>query len=416
MPGRPAHGSRRMAASPGEPSPRVATSCSHSLRAGRSTPTCKASWPTSRWASPMPESQWPSGRALRLWREVRDIRERLAMRTRRHRIPMGLAVAYSFLGKAVQPVQGVSPGAGLLAEAFPLVEKLLRINPSFLTTASPGRSAQRQRPCLQQDGPAGRHASLIRASLAHSGSPGSRLPRHASIFMPWPSSPQLRQRASADRPPRRGRPAGAQPRTVPAAHRIDAKALAYPISSSCLQPARILRLDARTGAGGHSFREAMEVCAQLHASQPQFSLRAAPGHLHANQGEPPARRSSLPRQGPLPAVSRHPREPRHQARGAHRRHSPAAEASRDLAAVEREAGKLTEALILFEQTATTAPGLQANALDLRAEASRAEAWDGTGLICSADRSTEAVRAHQQAIELQKIAVAKEPEQVLYRSG
>jgi len=103
MPGRPAHGSRRMAASP-ESLRRSRDSCSHSLRAGRSTRPAKQAGRL-QVASPMPDRSGHLDEALRLWREVRDIRERLAYENPAVIDSNGTGCRLFVSRQAVQPVQ-----------------------------------------------------------------------------------------------------------------------------------------------------------------------------------------------------------------------------------------------------------------------------------------------------------------------
>jgi serine/threonine protein kinase/tetratricopeptide (TPR) repeat protein len=364
--------------------------------------------------------------ALRMWQEVRDLRERLAYEN-----PLviefqwNLAVAYSYLGKQHSQVKEFPQALALWQQALALVEKLLRINPGFPdyrlrladlhndnghVYSKMGRQADTLKSFEQ--------AGLILEALVRD-CPDTATYVHALAINRHNYGNELRQIGRRDE----ARPCLERSREL-CLQLIaeDARALAYPfLLVHVYNQLGILRLDAKEPEqAAQSFREAMELSLKLHGSQPEVEVPLYEQLLatcYANQGEA-ARAANQPAQARdhyrQALAIREKLVAKHAAMTDVIRQ--AAEASRDLAAVEREAGRLPEALALYDQARDyCVKAFKANALDLRAQSVEGETWDGTGLILAElKRSDEAVKAHRQAIDLQKIAFDKEPAQTLYR--
>jgi tetratricopeptide (TPR) repeat protein len=362
--------------------------------------------------------------ALRMWQEVRDLRERLVYEN-----PLviefqwDLAVAYSYLGKQHSQCKEFPQALALWQQALPLVEKLLRINPGFPdyrlrladlhndnghVYSKMGQQADTLKSFEQ--------AGLILEPLVRD-CPDTATYVHALAINRHNYANELRQIGRRDE----ARPCLERSRELCLQLiAADARALAYPfLLVHVYNQLGILRLDAKEPEqAAQSFREAMEVSFKLYGSQPEVPLYAQLlATCYANQGEA-ARAANQPTQARdhyrQALAIREKLVAKHAALTDVIRQ--AAEASRDLAAVERETGRLSEALALYEQARDyCVKAFQANALDLRAQSVEGEAWDGMGLILAElKRTDEAAKAHRQAIDLQKIAFGKEPAQTLYR--
>jgi tetratricopeptide (TPR) repeat protein len=362
--------------------------------------------------------------ALRMWQEVRDLRERLVYENPAViEFQWDLAVAYSYLGKQHSQCREFPQALALWQQALPLVEKLLRINPGFPdyrhrladlhndnghVYSKMGRQADTLKSFEQ--------AGLILEPLVRD-CPDTATYLHALAINRHNYANELRQIGRRDE----ARPCLERSRELCLQLiAADARALAYPfLLVHVYNQLGILRLDAKEPEqAAQSFREAMEVSLKLYASQPEVpQYEQLLATCYANQGE-------AARAARQPAQARdHYRQAlaiREKLAAKHAELTDvirqAAEASRDLAAVEREAGRLPEALTLYDQARDyCVKAFKANPLDLRARSVEGEAWDGTGLILAElKRTDEAVKAHRQAIDLQKIAFGKEPAQTLYR--
>jgi serine/threonine-protein kinase len=361
--------------------------------------------------------------AVRVWQEVRDKRERLAYENPAVvEFQWDLAVAYCFLGKQYSQKKEFTEALACWQQAFPVVEKLLRINPTFPDyrlrladlnndnahvyskigrQADALRSFEQARPILED---------LVRDC------PDTATYRHALAINRHNNGNELRQIG------RRQEARQSLERSLELCQELiatDESFLAYPyLLVHVHNQLGLLHQDANeVDQAAACYRRALEVCLKLHHAQPQMALyEQLLGTCYANLGSA-ARAAHQPDE-----AERHYRQA-HDIREKLLREQAeltdvnreAAEASRDLAGLLRETGKTKEALTLFERARDHAQkAFQANPLDLRAQSVEGEAWDGIGLLLAPmGRREEAIQAHRRAIELQKTAVAKEPEQLVY---
>jgi serine/threonine protein kinase len=362
--------------------------------------------------------------AVPLWQEVRTMRERLAYENPAVvDFQWELAVAYCFLGKNYSQQKELAEALACWQQAFPVVEKLLRINPNFPDyrlrladlhndnahvyskmgrQADALRSFEQARPILED---------LVRDC------PDTATYRHALAINRHNNGNELRQIG------RRPEARQSLERGLELCLELIAKDesfLGYPfLLVHVHNQLGLLHQDAKElDQAADRYRQALEVCLKLHRAQPQMALyEQLLGSCHANLGS--AARAAKK----LDEAEGHYREAHAIREKLVREHAEltdvireAAEASRDLADLLRETGKTKEALALFEQARDHAKrAFQASPLDLRAQSVEGEAWDGIGLLLAPmGRRDEAIQAHRRAIELQKTAVTKEPEQLVYR--